>query len=86
MRVEPLPLTLEEQIMELLRTHDGMTVRSLIVSIYGNIDYNEFKSKRNIVNKIMNRLIDDDKVQIVNILNHGAFVYDLRRNNNGQDA
>ena len=72
--------------MELLRTHDGMTVRSLIVSIYGNIDYNEFKSKRNIVNKIMNRLIDDDKVQIVNILNHGAFVYDLRRNNNGQDA
>ena len=73
--------------MELLRTHDGMTVRSLIVSIYGDVDYNEFKSKRNIINKIMNRLIDDEKVQIVNILNHGAFVYDLRRrDSDGQDA
>lgn len=86
MRVEPLPLTLEEQIMELLRTHDGMTVRSLVMAIYGNIDYNEFKSKRNIINKIMNRLIDDEKVQLVNILNHGAFVYDLRRDKDGQDA
>ena len=86
MRVEPLPLTLEERILELLRTN-RRTNRELVNAIYGNIGYSEFKSKKNIINKILRKLMDEDKIVVIEIEEHGAYVYRLKEwVVNGQDA
>ena len=76
MRVEPLPPTLEERILDILRAYGPLTVSDMIPVLFGPLGRMQ-NSKRNMINVIMKKLTERGDVWVVEIRDHGAYVYNL---------